>query len=59
MSIVSNILFNQNENYLQIWRAVIQKLQHVLDVLCILNNEIQFHVEFASNQLKRENNTQF
>lgn len=59
MSIVSNSLFIQNENYLQIWRAVIQKLQHVLDVLRILNNEIQFHVEFASNQLKRDNNTQF
>lgn len=30
---------------------MIQKLQHVFDILGILNDEIQFHVELAADQL--------
>lgn len=32
---------------------MVQQLQHVFDILCILNDEIQFHVELATDQLKR------
>lgn len=42
--------------YLEIGRAMIEQFQHVPDVLCILNHEVQFHVEFAAHQLQSETN---
>lgn len=33
---------------------MIQQLQHMSDVLCILNYEIQLHIEFASDQLQQQ-----
>lgn len=37
--------------YLEIGRAMIEKLQHVPDVLRVLNHEIQLHVEFTAHEL--------
>lgn len=38
--------------YLEIGRTVIEQLQHMPDILSILNNEIKFHVKLAADQLK-------
>lgn len=40
--------------YLEIGRAMIEQFQHMPDVLCVLNHEVQFHVEFAAHQLQSE-----
>lgn len=42
--------------YLEIGRAMIEQFQHMPDVLCVLNHEVQFHVEFAAHQLQSETN---
>lgn len=42
--------------YLQTGGAVVQQLQHVLDVLCILDHEVQLHIEFSSHQLEQTDN---
>lgn len=42
--------------YLEIGRAMIEQFQHMPDVLCVLNHEVQFHVEFAAYQLQSETN---
>lgn len=31
---------------------MVQQLKHMLNVLCVLDDEVQFHIEFATNQLK-------
>ena len=38
---------------LQVRRTVVQQLQHVFDVLCVLDHKVQLHVELATNQLER------
>jgi hypothetical protein len=37
--------------HLKVRRAMVQQLQHVLDVLRVLDNEVQFHVELPSDEL--------
>lgn len=50
--IISLIEANVTPNaYLEIGRAMIEQFQHVPDILCVLNHEVEFHVEFASHQL--------
>ena len=38
--------------YLEGVRAVVQELQHVPDVLGVLDHEVQLHVKLAPDQLK-------
>lgn len=38
--------------YLEIGWAMIEKLQHVPDVLRVLYHEIQLHVEFTAHELR-------
>ena len=38
--------------YLEGVRAVVQQLQHVPDVLGVLDHEVQLHVKLALDQLK-------
>ena len=38
--------------YLEGVRAVVQELQHVPDVLRVLDHEVQLHVKLAPDQLK-------
>ena len=33
-------------------RTMIQELQHVTNVLCILDHKVQLHVKLSANQLK-------
>jgi len=33
---------------------VVQKFEHVLDILGILDDEVQLHVEFTSHELQKE-----
>lgn len=40
--------------HLQVGRAVVQQLQHVPDVLGVLDDEVQLHVELAPDQLQEE-----
>lgn len=41
-----------HQNYLQSVRANFQQLQHVKDILGILNDEIIFNVKFSPNKLQ-------
>lgn len=36
---------------------MVEKLQHVPDVLCVLYHEIQLHVEFTAYELEKKNNS--
>lgn len=38
--------------YLQVGRAVVQELQHVADVVRVLDDEVELHVELAAHQLR-------
>lgn len=37
--------------YLEIGPAMIEQFQHMPDILCVLNHEVQFHVELTTHQL--------
>lgn len=42
-----------NGTYLKIRGTVIEQFQHVPDVLSVLDNEVQLHVEFSADQLQQ------
>ena len=39
--------------HLKVRRTMVQQLQHVLDVLRVLDDEVQFHVELPSDELEQ------
>lgn len=43
--------------HLQVGRAVVEQLQHVPDVLRVLDDEVQLHVELAADELQAEERT--
>lgn len=45
---------NVGRTRLEARRAVVQQVQHVEDVLGMLNHEIKLHVKFTTNKLQRE-----
>ena len=45
-------IINRTSMYLEGVGAVVQQLQHVPDVLGVLDHEVQLHVKLAPDQLK-------
>jgi hypothetical protein len=41
------------QTHLKVRRTMVQQLQHVLDVLRVLDDEVQFHVELPSDKLQQ------
>lgn len=42
---------NLCKTHLQVGRTVVQQLQHVFDILGILDDKVQFHIKLAADQL--------